>query len=64
MGYSNRSVPDWYGQLLSLRETLNEIIFLLEEDEKAGVRADISCLNAYDTLSRYLDAIKTDLGVL
>ena len=64
VSYANRGVPDWYGQLLALRETLNEVIFLLEEDEKAGVRADISCLNAFDTLNQFLESIKQDLGCL
>ena len=58
------AIPDWEGYLSSLQETLEGILFEIEQDRHMGVRADIACLEAYDTLNQFLDAVKGELGIL
>lgn len=64
MAYLRSNVlPDWCGYLLSLREVLEDIIFLLDEDDRTGVSPDLSYLEASDRLNQYLDQVKQELGI-
>lgn len=56
-------IPDWQAQINGLTEALEDVLELVAEDRRAGVRPDITCLAALDNLNRYLELIKQDMGV-
>lgn len=64
MGYSPRRTSiDYCGYLLNLKEKLEEILESINEDDACGVDPSFSCMEAYDNLQQWLDAVKTDMGV-
>ncbi len=63
MSYNGPVRPDWCEHILVLKETLEEILLQISEDERTGKLPDISCLEAYDTLEQHLAAVKRDLGI-
>lgn len=58
-----RSIPDWQAASAVLEENLVEILQTMREERKAGLRSDVICLNAHDTLHQYLRFVEQDLGI-
>ncbi len=57
------SVGEWRGVLSGLAEVLESVLDRIDEDQQARISPDITCLEALDSLNRYLEAIKQDMGV-
>jgi hypothetical protein len=54
---------NWSGYVDGLQEVMEDLLFTIEQARRTGVRDDITCLEIYDNLNRYLDAVKQELGI-
>jgi hypothetical protein len=57
------AVPDWEGTVATLVEVLEDVLDQIDESRRLGTRSDIVALDVLDTLNKYLDIVKTDMGV-
>lgn len=63
MGWAHKTIPDYESHLFALKEEMEELLLQISEDQQAGVNPTVSCLEVYDSLSQFLDAVKAELGM-
>ena len=57
------TLAEWEGVLLSLQETLEDVLENIKLAKQEGIRSDIMALDAFDELDKFLSGVKADLGV-